>query len=97
MKYKLLFSPDSKEDTKAIQLYLRQFSSKAPARFKSLMREKLDKVKSNPQMYEAYRYQPRYRCIPIESYLLFYEVSDQEKVIYIYRVLHGAQDTPNYF
>jgi toxin ParE1/3/4 len=96
MKYKLLFSPESKEDAKAIRLYLRQFSVKAPARFKSLIQEKLDKVRVYPQMYTTYRYQPKYRCIPIENYLLFYEVNDQEKVIYIYRILHGAQDTRSY-
>ncbi len=96
MKYKLLFSPESKDDIKSIQLYLKQFSSKAPSRFVSTMREKLDKVKSTPNMYEKYCYQPKYHCMSIEKYLLLYEVDDQNKVIYIFRILHGAQDTPSY-
>lgn len=96
MKYRLLFSPESKEDVKAIQSYLRQFSQNAPVRFKNIMREKLDKVKENPHMYEQYRYQPKYRCMPIEKYLLFYEVDESHKAIYIFRILHGAQDTPSY-
>lgn len=96
MKYKLLFSPESKEDAKAIQSYLRQFSQKAPVRFRNTMREKLDKVKENPHMYEPYRYQPTYHSMPIDNYLLFYETDDRNKTIYVFRILHGAQDTPSY-
>lgn len=60
------------------------------------MREKLELVKDNPNMYEEYRYQAKYRCITIEKYLLFYEVDNQNKRIYIFRILHGAQDTSSY-
>ena len=96
MAYKLLFSSESKDDVRAIQHYLRQFSQKAPERFRRIMQEKLEKVRDNPNMYEQYRYQPRYRCVQIEKYLLFYYVDDKQKTIYIFRVLHGAQDTPSY-
>ena len=95
-RYNVAFSPEAKEDVKAIQRYLRQFSPKAPVRFGEAMREKLDTVKENPHMYEQYRYQPRYRCIPIEKYLLFYEADDEQKVIYVFRVLHGAQNMPDF-
>ena len=96
MKYKIVYSPQSKEDAKAIQRYLRQFSDKAPVRFKNTMREKLEKVKENPCMYGQYRYQPKYRSVQIEKYVLFYETDDEQKIIYIFRILHGAQDMPSY-
>lgn len=96
MKYKAVFSQESREDAKAIQLYLRQFSQNAPSRFKDTLRDKINKVKENPHMYEPYRYQPKYRSMPIEKYLLFYEVDDKQNIIYVFRILHGAQDTPSY-
>lgn len=96
MKYKAVFSQESREDAKSIQLYLRQFSQNAPSRFKDTLRDKINKVKENPHMYEPYRYQPKYHSIPIEKYLLFNEVDDKQKIIYVFRILHGAQDTPSY-
>ena len=96
MKCRVVYLPEAEIDSTIIHLNLRQFLGKAAARFRGSMRRKLSAVKENPQIYERYRYRPQYRCLPLEKYLLFYEVDEKQKIVYIFRILHGAQDVASY-
>ncbi|MCL2857507.1 MAG: type II toxin-antitoxin system RelE/ParE family toxin [Oscillospiraceae bacterium] len=96
MKYRVVYLPSAKIDSEAIRRYLRQFSVKAAVRFKDTMSEKLARVWEYPQMYSVYRHRPIYRCMPVENCLLFYEVDEKQKIIFVARILHSAQDMPSY-
>jgi addiction module RelE/StbE family toxin len=96
MRYSIGYSPDFFDDLTAITDYLSKYSSTASARFKALLRDRINKVKAMPSMYAALSYAPGYRHIVIEKYVAVYRVDEANRRVFMYRLLHGAQDIKNY-
>ena len=60
------------------------------------LREKITKLGDTPKMCEVYRLDPAYRRMVVDQYLVFYRVTDENKIVEIHRVLRGAWNLPQY-
>ena len=49
-----------------------------------------------PIMSAEYTFAPQYRHIVIDRYVIIYRFHEKENVISLYRLLHGAQNIPDY-
>jgi len=96
MKYIVKYSSFFFNDTAAVETYLSQFSESAFPRFKSALDKSIEKIKAMPMMYAVYPFAPEYRHIVIDKYVLIYRFSEKGNTIYMYRLLHGAQNIPEY-
>jgi len=96
VKYSIKPSFLSKNDKKEIIRYLEQYSSTAPVKFKKELKKYLQILNSTPYIFAVYNTNPEYRHVVVYgSYVLFYTVDDVNKEVFVYRILHGAQDIGN--
>jgi plasmid stabilization system protein ParE len=96
MRYSIKYSDFFFSDISAVTDYLSKYSSTASIRFKALLRDRIEKAKAMPLMYAILPYAPRYRHIVIEKYVVVYRVDEEHHRIFMYRLLHGAQDIQSY-
>jgi addiction module RelE/StbE family toxin len=96
MGYKLRYLDLAKIDVKEIKEYLTQFYPSTPAKFLTALKEKITSLSDMPYRYEAYADNPAYRKLSVYDYLVFYKVDEENKVVKIHRVLHGARDISRY-
>ena len=96
MEYSLCYSNFFFDDLAVVMAYLSQYSDSAPSRFKDHLFERIEKVKTMPEMYATYSFAPEYRHIVIDRYIVIYRVEKEGRKIYMYRLLHGAQDIQSY-
>jgi len=91
--YKIKISKQARTDKNDIVNYLAQFSITAPLKFKSELKKNLDIITKMPNIFALWDYDPRYRHVVVfGSYVLFYTVDEINKLVYVYRILHGSQD-----
>jgi plasmid stabilization system protein ParE len=96
MRYSVEYSDFFFNDLATVADYLSKHSSTAPARFKALLQDRIGKARAMPEMYAILHYAPKYRHIVIEKYVALYRVDTANRKIYMYRLLHGAQDIQKY-
>ena len=96
MKCSVKYSTFFYNDLAAVEDYLSQFSETAFSRFKDMLYDRIERAKDMPMMYAAYPYAPEYRHIVINKYVVFYRFQEDENTIYMHRLLHGAQNIPDY-
>ena len=92
MKYKIQYSVFAKEDVKEIKNYLEQFYPSTPQKFMEEWKKHVELIKINPRLHEVYESNPTYRKMVILNYVVFYRIKEKEKIILLYRVLHGKQN-----
>ena len=96
MIYTVRTSTFAKEDRKNIAKYLAQYSVSAPRRFRQELKRYIKIVSHTPYIFSKYNADTNYRHVVIfGSYVMFYIASEEDKIVYIYRVLHGSQDIEN--
>ena len=96
MKCTVKYSTFFFNDLTVVENYLSQFSETAFTRFMDVLRDRIENVKNMPMMYAEYTFAPQYRHIVIDKYVIIYQFHENENVIYMYRLLHGAQNIPDY-
>ena len=96
MTYKIKYLPLAVQDLNDIARYLADFYPKTSSRVLKELREKITKLGDTPKMCEVYRFDPAYRRMVVDQYLVFYRVNDENKIVEIHRVLRGAWDLPQY-
>ena len=93
MAYKVKTSIFAKDDRKSITQYLSQYSSNAPIKFRNELKKYIGIVSQSPEIFSKYNASPNYRHVVVYgSYVMFYTVEESERIVYIYRILHGSQD-----
>ena len=96
MGYTVRTSTFAKRDKSSIVKYLEQYSVSAPIRFKQELENYIDLVSRTPYIFATYHADPRYRHVVVfGSYVMFYTVNEADKTVFVYRILHGAQDIEN--
>jgi len=96
MTYRISVSTFAKSDRKGINKYLAQFSVSAPVKFKSELKRYIGIIGETPEIFSEHYANPKYRHVVVYgSYVMFYTIDEDEKVVFIYRILHGAQDIAN--
>ena len=83
-------------DITAVEAYISQFSESAFSRFKNMLSRCIDNIRDMPMMYAAYPFAPEYRHVVIDKYVMIYRYIEKENKVSIYRLLHGAQNIPEY-
>jgi len=92
MKYRVNYLITAKHDREIIRAYLGQYSVTAAKRLFGMIKTKMDHVKENPYIYEAYERRPQFRRMVVEDYLLFYKVNEEDSIIEVHHILHGMMD-----
>ena len=83
----------ARDDLKEIHNYLSEFGYNPPKKLRKSFEDFCVQVASNPYIYAQYEPDPKYRRAVIEyDYLVFYQVSENNDRVKIYRVLHGKRD-----
>jgi plasmid stabilization system protein ParE len=96
MSYSVKPSRFAKEDRKNITVHLEQYSKTAPSRFNNELKRYIGILGETPYIFAEYSSNPEYRHVVVfGSYVMFYTVDEPLKTVYVYRILHGAQDIEN--
>ena len=96
MNYTVIPSRFAKEDRKNITVFLEQYSKSAPSRFNNELKKYINILGDTPYIFSEYQSNPVYRHVVVfGSYVMFYTIDDELKAVYVYRILHGAQDIEN--
>lgn len=95
MAYKLVISPEANQDIEKAFEYYSKFSSKAMFLFADELQEVYDIIKIHPYFQIRYK---NIRAIPFKSlsYLVFFEIDEEAKHIFIYSVFNTYLDTDKY-
>ena len=96
MTYKIKYLPLAVQDLNDIARYLSGFYPKTASRVLREMRDKITKLSDNPKMCEIYPFDPVYRKMVIDQYLVFYQVNDPARIVEIHRILRGSWNLPQY-
>jgi len=93
MSYRVKTSIFAKADRIEITKYLGQYSASAPIKFKSELNRYLYLIGEKPEIFAVFAANPTFRHVVVfGSYTMFYTISEVEKTVMVYRILHGAQD-----
>jgi len=92
MKYRVKYLITARQDRETIKAYLDQYSATAAKRLFDTIKKKMDHVKENPFIYEAYERRPQFRRMVVDDYLLFYKVIEKDSLIEVHHILHGMMD-----
>ena len=93
MDFHIEYSPESVESLWQIATYLAEKSDTAPFTVLSMIRDKIDNLKTHPRMGKVVEKRPRLRQIVADSYLVFYEVLDDRKQVRIADIIHAARQS----
>jgi len=103
MTYKIIVSKDANRDIDEIVSYIvhELKNTRAAMSFLDGVEKSYTGITENPFMYslcnDARLYKEGYRKIVIKNYLIFYRVDENQKSVFIVRVLYGARDYSNLF
>lgn len=56
------------------------------------MKKSIETLIDNPYIYAEYEKNQDYRKITVQDYLVFYKVFEEERLVRIYRILHGKRN-----
>lgn len=91
MRYKLAYLPSFNRDIILAEANFIDFPNKAAALFGSLDK-KLRNLADMPNMYPVFEQYPNYRKMVLLDYIVLYAVVEEEKSIYLHRLLPGKTD-----
>ena len=96
MKFKIRFSPHSKEDKIEIKRYLSKFYPTTPKRFSTVLKKHISDLQENPYMYPVFFERPNYHRMIVDNYIVLYKIFEEVKQIEISRILRASWDLPKY-
>ena len=96
--YRVIIQPRASQDMIGICTYIERDS---PQNAAGVARELIDAIDSLELLPHRYRVRIRrrkpagaVRCMPVSSFMIYYQVVDAERVVMILTVRHGAQRQP---
>ena len=94
--YRLEYLPSAQTDILEIDIYLYEYSPAASDKFFNSIENLEENLAHHPFMYPVYEDDPYFRHMTLPyKYRLFYHIDEDDKVIKIYRILHGMRDIKN--
>ena len=91
MAYKVILLDLAEKDIDEICRYLSQFYPGTPGRFLDALEKDFNSVSLNPKMFPKYEYNREYRKLVSGDFIGFYKIDEDNKIVRIYRVLHGKR------
>lgn len=92
MKYFVKFMDLAEQDYDEIIAYLTQFYPGTPGKFLDELEKGAELLKDNPRASEIYEHNKAYRRLVVMDYLVFFKIKEDQKVVEIHRILHGARN-----
>ncbi|MDR0326181.1 MAG: type II toxin-antitoxin system RelE/ParE family toxin [Oscillospiraceae bacterium] len=92
MKFNIEYMEAAVWDIEDISDYLSDFYPNTPTKVLTAIKRSIENLIDNPYMYAEYAKNPAYRKITVQDYLVFYKITEEERTVRIYRVLHGARN-----
>ncbi|MGH8558044.1 MAG: type II toxin-antitoxin system RelE/ParE family toxin [Methylococcales bacterium] len=103
-RWKVFIKRQAEEDANDIWFYIAQDNPRAAEAFLSAVEEASSTLSTTPEIGSLrYFYHPElqglrfYPLKKLEKYLLFYRAVEEEEVVEIVRIVHGARDLPRLF
>lgn len=95
MAYNLIIAPQAVTDIEDAFEYYNQFSERTLDLFDKELQQVFDILELNPFFQIRYK---KLRAVPFKSlpYLVFFELDEKEKEVYIYSIFNTHQDTDKY-
>ncbi len=98
MMYSVIYSRESRTDLEDIYKYIAdELMNKGVAiRQSKNISKVIRRLSTMPKRYPVYRDEPWHskeiRYVPIDSYIVFYSVNENLKIVNIVRIMYGASD-----
>ena len=89
MTYNVRYSAPAKTDIDIIDAYLSQYYPNTSPRFFQALDKRLSQLCNSPDMGTPFK---NYRRLVVCDYLVFYQVHEAEKTVFVSRILHGSQN-----
>jgi plasmid stabilization system protein ParE len=94
--YTIRFIALAQDDKRNIKAYLSRFYPKTPVKFLAALKRQLQGLRENPYQYPVYLENPAYRKLVASSYLVFYQIDEDQKLVKIHRIIPGSWDIPQH-
>ena len=88
MSYEIQYLPLAEQDLEDIAFYLSQFYPSTLKKFMNMLEKHISNLQDMPHMGTQYG---DYHKLVALDYLVFYKILEEQNLIKIYRVLHGAR------
>jgi len=73
--------------------YLYSLSPNAADKYFENYHEKIELLKENPFIFQAFEEDPYFRSAPLVfGYRLFYNIDEKNNIVILHRVIHGSMD-----
>jgi plasmid stabilization system protein ParE len=93
MPYKVKALPSFSKSAFEADSNLYALNPKAADKYFTDYNHKIELIQDNPKMFQRLEDDSYFRSVPlVYGYRLFYHLDDQEKIIILHRVIHGAMD-----
>ena len=83
----------AENDLQDITKYLLEYSTQAASNFLNMFEKHILHLYRFPKAYEIYQGNPHFRKMLVDRYLVFYTIDEANKLISVFRILHGSRDT----
>ena len=90
--YKVLYMDTLIENLQEIADYLDEIGPSLTDKILTEISERIKSLENMPLRFPRYIYNRDYRWTSVKSYMIFYKVFEDTKVVQVHRVLHGARD-----
>ena len=91
MHYNVEFLPIADKDIEEIDEHLSRFDSSTASNFFQSLHKRLILLEDNPRIYSTWEDNPAYQHFIIGNYLVFYLVSDEDRLVTIVRIVDGRR------
>ena len=93
MPYKIKKLPSFDKSAFEADSHLYALSPKASDRYFEDYNKKIELIKENPYIFQAFEDDPYFRSgALVYGYRLFYHIDEQNNAVILHRVIHGAMD-----
>ena len=96
MDYRLHFTKRALNDLAEIIGYIAEDDSEAASRFGKALLDHVELLTRFPRMGDTVRKRSRVRRLSHSPILIYYQINEQENLIYVLHVRHGSRKAPGF-
>jgi len=85
-RYQIVYSPSSEADLHQTAAYLARHSASASLTVLKEIKKRIDALAKMPRLHPVYEMDQRYRRMVVGSWLVFYRIIEEDRIVFIARV-----------
>jgi plasmid stabilization system protein ParE len=93
--YRLSYTPATNYDISDITEYLSKFYPSTSYNFFTKLERSVSVLKRQPYLYAKFIYNPQFRHMIVNDYIVLYKVFENPNRVEIHRILHGSRNIEN--